>query len=73
MELSCSAHTAKSKVGRLQFWTSSSFVKIWSACNCESKAYFWTFWALHHLLFDVETIGVNFGEKAKMKKAGSLN
>ena len=51
--------TAKRKVERLQFSTSSSFVKIWSVCSCEFKAYFWTFWALYHLLFDLETIGVN--------------
>ena len=40
------AGTAKRKLERLQFSTSSSFVKIWSACSCEFKAYFWTFWAL---------------------------
>ena len=51
--------TAKRKLERLQFSTSSSFVKIWSACSCEFKAYFWTFLALYHLLFDLETIGVN--------------
>ena len=51
--------TAKRKLERLQFSTSSSFVKIWSACSCEFKAYSWTFWALYHLLFDLETIGVN--------------
>ena len=51
--------TAKRKLDRLQFSTSSSFVKIWSACSCEFKAYFWTFWTLYHLLFDLETIGVN--------------
>ena len=34
--------TAKRKLERLQFSTSSSFVKIWSACSCEFKAYFWT-------------------------------
>ena len=38
--------TAKRKLERLHFSTSSSFVKIWSACSCEFKAYFWTFWAL---------------------------
>ena len=54
-----SQFTAKRKLERLQFSTSSSFVKIWSACSCEFKAYFWTFWALYHLLFDLETIGVN--------------
>ena len=41
--------TAKRKLERLQFSTSSSFFKIWSACSC------------------------NFGEKAKIKKAGNLN
>ena len=46
--------TAKRKLERLQFST-SSFFKIWS----EFKAYFWNFWALYHLLFDLETIGVN--------------
>ena len=51
--------TAKRKLERLQFSTSSSFVKIWSACSCEFKAYFWTFWAFYHLLFVLETIGVN--------------
>ena len=51
--------TAKRKLERLQFSTSLSFVKIWSACSCEFKAYFWTFGALYHLLFDLETIGVN--------------
>ena len=51
--------TAKRKLERLQISTSSSFVKIWSACSCEFKAYFWTFWALYHMLFDLETIGVN--------------
>ena len=51
--------TAKRKLERLKFSTSSSFVKIWSACSCKFKAYFWTFWALYHLLFDLETIGVN--------------
>ena len=51
--------TAKRKLETLQFSTSSSFVKIWCACSCEFKAYFWTFWALYHLLFDLETIGVN--------------
>ena len=34
--------TAKRNLERLQFSTSSSFVKIWSACSCEFKAYFWT-------------------------------
>ena len=38
--------TAKRKLERRQFSTSSSCVKIWSACSCEFKAYFWTFWAL---------------------------
>ena len=52
-------HTAKRKLERLQLSTSSLFVKIWSACSCKFKAYFWTFWALYHLLFDLETIGVN--------------
>ena len=52
-------YTAKRKLERLQFSASSSFVKIWSACSCEFKAYFWTFWALYHLLFDLETIEVN--------------
>ena len=51
--------TAKRKLERLQFWTSSLFVKIWSACSCEYKAHFWTFWTLYHLFFDLETIGVN--------------
>jgi hypothetical protein len=51
-------NTAKRKLERLQFST-SSFVKIWSACSCEFNAYFWTFWALYHLLFDLDTIGVN--------------
>ena len=51
--------TSKRKLERLQFSTSSSFVKIWGACSGEFKAYFWTFWALYHLLFDLETIGVN--------------
>ena len=51
--------TAKRKLERLQFSTSSSFVKIWSACSGEFKAYFSTFWTLYHLLFDLETIGVN--------------
>ena len=53
------AGTAKRKLERLQFSTSSSFVKIWSACRCEFKAYFWTFQALYHLLFDLGIIGVN--------------
>ena len=52
--------TAKRKLERLQFSTSSSFVKIWSASSCEFKAYFWTFSALYHLLFYVVTIGVNY-------------
>ena len=51
--------TAKRKLERLHFSTSSSFFKIWSACSCEFKAYFWSFWTLYHLLFDLETIGVN--------------
>ena len=51
--------TAKRKLERRQFSTSSSFAKIWSACSCEFKEYFWIFWALYHLLFDLETIGVN--------------
>ena len=51
--------TAKKKLERLQFLTSLSFVKIWSACSGEFKAYFWRFWALYHLLFDLESIGVN--------------
>ena len=51
--------TAKRKLERLQFSTSSSFGKIWSACSCEFKAYFWTFGALYNFLFDLETIGVN--------------
>ena len=51
--------TAKRKLERLQFSTSSSFVKIWSPCSCEFKAYFWTFRPLYHLLFDQEIIGVN--------------
>ena len=55
----CVFVTAKRKLERLQFSTSSSFAKIWSACSCEFKAYIWTFWALYHLLFDLETIGVN--------------
>ena len=55
----CHDFTAKKNLERLQFSTSSSFFKIWSACSCEFKAYFWTFWALYHLLFDLETIGVN--------------
>ena len=38
--------TAKRKLERHQFSTSSLFVKIWSACSCEFKAYFWIFWAL---------------------------
>ena len=38
--------TAKRKLERRQFSTSSSFFKIWSACSCEFKAYLWTFWAL---------------------------
>ena len=33
-------HTAKIKLERLQFSTSSSFVKIRSACSCEFKTYF---------------------------------
>ena len=53
------ADTAKRKLERLQFSTSSSFVKICSACSYEFKAYFWTFGALYHLLFDLETIRVN--------------
>ena len=52
-------YTAKRKLERLQFSTSSSFIKILSACSCKFKAYFWTFWALYHLFFDLETIGVN--------------
>ena len=52
-------YTAKKKLERLQFSASSLFFKIWSACSCEFKAYFWTFWGLYHLLFDLETIGVN--------------
>ena len=56
----CPLHsTAKRKLERRQFSTSSSFVKIWSPCSCEFKVYFWTFWALYHLLFDLETIEVN--------------
>ena len=51
--------TAKKKLERLQFWTSSSFFKIWSACSGKFKAYFLTLWALYHLLFDLETSGVN--------------
>ena len=38
-----------------------------------SKHFFLTFWTLYYLLFDLETIGVDFGEKAKLKKAGNLN
>ena len=38
--------TAKRKLERHQFSTSSLFVKIWSACSCEFKAYLLTFWAL---------------------------
>ena len=55
----CCLSTAKRKLERLKFSTSSSFVKIWSASSCEFKVYFWTFWAIYHLLFDLETIGVN--------------
>ena len=51
--------TANRKLERLQFSNSSSFVKIWSACSCEFKAFFWTFWALYNLLFYLETVGVN--------------
>ena len=51
--------TAKRKLERLQFSTSSSFVKIWSACSCKFQAHFWTFWALYLLFFDLQTIGVN--------------
>ena len=51
--------TAKRKLERLLFSTSSLFVKIWSACSCKFKAYFWTFWALYNLFFDLETIRVN--------------
>ena len=39
----CSS-TAKMKLERLHFSTSSSFFNIWSACSCEFKVYFWTFW-----------------------------
>ena len=54
------ACTAKRKLEIvLQFSTLTSFVKIWSASSCEFKAYFWTFWALCHSLFYLETIGVN--------------
>ena len=31
---------------KMSIFNSSSFVKIWSACSCEFKALFWTFWAL---------------------------
>ena len=51
--------TAKKKLERLQFSNSSLLFKIWSACSCEFKAYFWTYWALYHLLFYLETIKVN--------------
>ena len=37
-----SIHTAKRKLERLQFSTSSSFLKIGSACSCKFKAYCWT-------------------------------
>ena len=52
-------HTAKRKLERLPFSTSSSFVKIWGACSCEFKGYFWTFWALINLFVDLEIIEVN--------------
>ena len=48
--------TAKKKLERLQFWTSSSFFKIWSACSGKFKAYFLTLWALYHLLFDLKLL-----------------
>ena len=37
--------TVQQKLERLQFSTSSPFFKIWSACSCEIKGYFWTLWA----------------------------
>ena len=41
--VSKSGDTAKSKLERRQFSTSTSFVKIWSPCSCEFKAYFVNF------------------------------
>ena len=59
-QLSCQIFvTAKTKLERLWFSTSSSFVKIWSAFSFVFKAYCWTFLALYHLFFDLETIGIN--------------
>ena len=52
--------SAKRKLERLQFSTSSLFVKFWSACSFEFNVYFWTFWALYHLFIDLETIGVDY-------------
>ena len=43
--------TVKRKLERLQFPTSSSFVKIWSACSCEFKAYFLNFLGFIPLAF----------------------
>ena len=74
-------YTAKRKLERLQFSTSSSFVKIWSACSCKFKAYLWTFLGLIQLAFQSRNywswldhhLMVSFGKKAKIKRAGNLN
>ena len=43
--------TAKTKLERLQFSTSSLFFKIWSTCSCEFKAYFFYFSGLYTTCF----------------------
>ena len=54
-----SIFTAKRKLERRQFSTSSSFVKIEVPVVVNLKHIFELFGALHHLLFDLENMGVN--------------
>ena len=74
-------YIAKRELERLQFSTSSSFVKIWNAWSCEFKAYFWifsgfitlSFWSRNYWSWFNYHLMVSFGEKAKIKKEGNLN
>ena len=62
--------TAKRKLEILQFQLHHRLSKFDRPLVVNLKH---IFELLYKLLFDLETIGVNFGEKAKIKKAGNLN
>jgi hypothetical protein len=63
----------------MSIWT--SFVKVWTVCNCGLNANFLTFLDLNQLMLYLENIGVSwiiiwwliFKEKPKSIKAGNLN